>query len=94
MKKKVKIFDRQYELEYYVESDETADRIIKYVDRKYKEVGKHSKTKSLPEIALLVSLDLADELIKEKRRHKELIQIIETGIGNLENIKRGSLSCS
>lgn len=94
MKKKVKIFDREYELDYKEESDEYAKQVVDYVNSKYKEIGSLSKIKSLPDIALLVSLNLADELMEERRKNKELIHIIEKGTTNLEKIKKGSLSCS
>lgn len=94
MKKKVKIFDREYELDYKEESDEYAKKVFDYVDSKYKEIGRLSKIKSLPDIALLVSLNLADELMEERQKKEELIRMIERGITNLERIKKGSLSCS
>lgn len=94
MKKKVKIFNREYEIDYKEESDEYAKKVVDYVNSKYKEIGNLSKIKSLPDIALLVSLNLADELIEERRKNEELIQTIKKGIDYLERIKKGSLSCS
>ncbi len=94
MKKKVKIFDKEYELDYKEESNEYADKVIRYVEDKFRVMSKFSKTKSLPDIFLLVSLNLADEVIEEREKRERLIQVIKTGIDNLGEIKRGSLSCS
>lgn len=94
MKIKLKIFDREYELDYKEESGEYAKKVVNYVNDKYKEIGSLSKIKSLPDIALLVSLNLADELMEERRKNEELIQTIKKGISSLKRIKKGSLSCS
>ncbi len=100
MKKKVKItiFNREYELDYQHEHKEGDEDYVKevanYVNKKYKEISSLSKLQSLPDIALLVSMDLADELIEERKKNGELKKIIEEGILHLEKIRKGSLSCS
>ena len=100
MKKKVKIkiFDREYELDYKLdyreESEVYVKTVVDYVNKKYDEISSFSKLQSLPDIALLVSMDLADELMDERKKNGELKSIIEEGISNLQKIKKGSLSCS
>lgn len=97
-KVKIKIFDREYELDYKLdykeESEEYVQKVAHYVSKKYEEISNLSKLQSLPDIALLVSMDLADELMEERKINGELRKIIEEGTSDLEKIRKGSLSCS
>ncbi len=88
---KVEIFGEKYTLRADM-GTEHIQKVAQYVDGKFSEVAKSSPTLSTSKMAILTSLNIADELIrlagdKERIEHvvlsriTELISLVEQEIG-------------
>ncbi|MFW6131506.1 MAG: cell division protein ZapA [Candidatus Aminicenantaceae bacterium] len=78
----IEIYGQKYRIRVKGEEDEKyINQLTSYVDQKMREVGLKSKSADNLKIAVLASLNIADELFLTK---KDLDQLRE-GIGNMEN---------
>ncbi len=54
-----------------------------YVDDKLNEVRRHSDTPDIKRIAVMASLNLADELFRERARHAALMAAVEERVSRI-----------
>jgi len=52
-------------------------RLAEYVDGKMREISKHTKMPSFGKIAMLASLDIADELHQEREKNERLLSELQ-----------------
>jgi cell division protein ZapA len=72
----VEIFGREYKIKG-VADEQYIQSVAKYVDGKMKEVSKSSSLPSQDRLAILVALNIADELFQERRQTSEICSNIE-----------------
>ncbi|MFZ5942484.1 MAG: cell division protein ZapA [Bacillota bacterium] len=67
---------------YYIKGSNDSSYIIKvadYVDKKMNMIGQRNPHLSLKQVAVLASLNIADELYKLQNDYDKLLQILEEG---------------
>ena len=82
---KVEIFGEKYTLRADMEKDHI-QKVAQYVDGKFSEVAKSSPTLSTSKMAILTSLNIADELIRlegDRERLEQLEHVILSKIAEL-----------
>jgi len=79
---KVEIFGEKYTLRADAEPDHI-QRVAQYVDGKFSEVARSSPTLSTGKMAILTSLNIADELIKLEEEKERLETSILLKVGEL-----------
>ncbi len=67
----VDIFGSQYTIKKGTEDPSYIARVAKYVDAKMREINEKLPVASVSKVAVLTSLNLADELFKERDLHAE-----------------------
>ncbi|MFH0778514.1 MAG: cell division protein ZapA [Candidatus Eisenbacteria bacterium] len=72
---KVQIFGGEYKIRGEANSDYIAD-VARYVDSKMREINEKLSVASLGKVAILTSLNLADELFKERRDKEQTLSDI------------------
>ncbi|MFZ0391134.1 MAG: cell division protein ZapA [Calditrichia bacterium] len=79
-------------MEYALKSDSDPlyiEELAAYVDQKMRALGEGSQVKSQTKIAVLVALNIADELFHLKRKHEMMINEIESTSEEIsENVDR------
>lgn len=76
IKVKVKILDQEYLV--VGEEDETyVQELAEYVDERMRQIKNAVPNLSLSKTAILVCLNLADELFKTQRKYENLLRLIE-----------------
>lgn len=76
IKVKVKILDQEYLV--VGEEDETyVQELAEYVDERMRQIKNAVPNLSLSKTAILVCLNLADELFKTQREYENLLRLIE-----------------
>lgn len=71
-----------YGQEYTIKGDESkeyVENVARYVDRKMRQIGQKSPQLTLPKVAILTALNIADELHKLQQDYEALIRLIEEG---------------
>ncbi len=69
-----------YGEEYNIRGDMTAEHIealARYVDRKMRQIGGHENRLSVSKVAVLASLNIAEELFKLQREYNRMVSIFE-----------------
>jgi cell division protein ZapA len=79
---KVEIFGEKYTLRADADTDYIV-RVAQYVDHKFAEVARYSPTLSPAKMAILTSLNIADELIKSEEEKRQLEASITRKLGEL-----------
>ena len=79
---KVEIFGEKYTLRADAET-EHIQRVAQYVDGKFSEVAKSSPTLSTSKMAILTSLNIADELIRSEEEKERSERSILSKVGEL-----------
>jgi len=78
---KVQIFGGEYKIRGQADPDYIAE-VARYVDSKMREINEKLSVATLGKVAILASLNLADELFKERReRELALSQVRERAAG-------------
>ena len=72
----IKVFGQTYTVKTEAEEDYIQE-VAKYVNEKMDEVLKKTKSVSTLNVAILTALNIADDLIKEKKERIALLQEIE-----------------
>jgi len=72
----VQIFGREYKIRGHADQDYILD-MAKYVDDKMKELAANSSLPSQDRLAILVALNIADELFQERAKSSETINDVE-----------------
>lgn len=65
----VDIFGSQYTIKKGAEASDYIVRVAAYVDQKMREINEKLPVASVAKVAVLTSLNLADELFKERENH-------------------------
>jgi cell division protein ZapA len=78
----IKVFGQTYTVKTEAEEDYIQE-VAKYVNEKMDEVLKKTKSVSTLNVAILTALNIADDLLKEKRKRIALLQEIEVRSKNL-----------
>jgi cell division protein ZapA len=79
---KVEIFGEKYTLRADMEKDHI-QKVAQYVDGKFSEVAKSSPTLSTSKMAILTSLNIADELIRLEGDKERLEHLVLSKVGEL-----------
>jgi cell division protein ZapA len=79
----VEIFGQRYSLKSEV-AEEQVKKIAAYVDRKMREVAEGTTSVDSLHIAILTTLNIAQEYLQEKGSREELLQRIEDKTDRLE----------
>ena len=79
---KVEIFGEKYTLRADTDT-EHIQKVAQYVDGKFSEVAKSSPTLSTSKMAILTSLNIADELIRLEGDKERLEHLVLSKIGEL-----------
>jgi cell division protein ZapA len=78
----IEIYGQKYRIRVKGEEDEKyINQLTSYVDQKMREVGSKSKSADILKIAVLASLNIADELFLSKKNLDQLHEVI----GDMEN---------
>ena len=72
----VQIFGREYKIRGHADQDYILD-MAKYVDDKMKELAANSSLPSQDRLAILVALNIADELFQERTKSSQTFSAIE-----------------
>jgi cell division protein ZapA len=72
----VEIFGREYKIRGHADKNYIRE-MAKYVDGKMKELASGSSTASQDRLAILVALNIADELFQERAKSSETISAVE-----------------
>ncbi|MDH3217447.1 MAG: cell division protein ZapA [Candidatus Krumholzibacteria bacterium] len=72
----VQIFGREYKIRGHADKNYIAE-MAKYVDNKMKELASNSSLPSQDRLAILVALNIADELFQERAKTSETISAVE-----------------
>lgn len=89
----IKVFGQTYTVKTDAEENYIQE-VAKYVNEKMDEVLKKTKSVSTLNVAILTALNIADDLLKEKRKRIALLQEIEVRSKNLVekiDIKMGGM---
>lgn len=89
----IKVFGQTYTVKTDAEENYIQE-VAKYVNEKMDEVLKKTKSVSTLNVAILTALNIADDLLKEKRKRIALLQEIEARSKNLVekiDIKMGGM---
>jgi len=89
----IKVFGQTYTVKTEAEENYIQE-VAKYVNEKMDEVLKKTKSVSTLNVAILTALNIADDLLKEKRKRIALLQEIEARSKNLVekiDIKMGGM---
>jgi len=78
----IKVFGQTYTVKTEAEENYIQE-VAKYVNEKMDEVLKKTKSVSTLNVAILTALNIADDLLKEKRKRIALLQEIEVRSKNL-----------
>jgi cell division protein ZapA len=85
---KVQILGEEYTLKGDADP-QYVRKLAKYVDEKMRTTSKQTKLPSLGKIAMLVSLDIADELHQERQKNEHLLsQVKEKNLELVEVLKK------
>ena len=82
---KVEIFGEKYTLRADMEP-EHIQKIAQYVDGKFSEVAKSSPTLSTSKMAILTSLNIADELIRLEWEREKIETFVLSKVGELVSL--------
>ncbi len=84
---KVQIFGGEYKIRGQADPDYIAE-VARYVDNKMREINEKLSVATLGKVAILASLNLADELFKERReRELALSQVRERAAGIVSKLE-------
>jgi len=84
---KVQIFGGEYKIRGQADPDYIAE-VARYVDSKMREINEKLSVATLGKVAILASLNLADELFKERReRELALSQVRERAAGIVSKLE-------
>ncbi|MBN1503751.1 MAG: cell division protein ZapA [Candidatus Eisenbacteria bacterium] len=84
---KVQIFGGEYKIKGQADPDYIAE-VARYVDSKMREINEKLSVATLGKVAILASLNLADELFKERReRELTLSQVRERAAGIVSKLE-------
>jgi cell division protein ZapA len=84
---KVQIFGGEYKIRGQADPDYIAE-VARYVDSKMREINEKLSVATLGKVAILASLNLADELFKERRdRELALSQVRERAAGLVSKLE-------
>jgi len=72
----VQIFGREYKIRGHADKDYIRE-MAKYVDDKMKELASNASLPSQDRLAILVALNIADELFQERAKSSETISDVE-----------------
>jgi cell division protein ZapA len=72
----VQIFGREYKIRGHADKNYIRE-MAKYVDDKMKELAANSSLPSQDRLAILVALNIADELFQERTKSSETISAVE-----------------
>ena len=89
----IKVFGQTYTVKTDAEEDYIQE-VAKYVNEKMDEILKKTKSVSTLNVAILTALNIADDLLKEKKKRIALLQEIEVKSKNLVekiDIKMGGM---
>ena len=86
----VQIFGREYKIRGHADNNYIRE-MAKYVDGKMKELAANSSLPSQDRVAILVALNIADELFQERSKSSETISAIEQRTGRMIDLLDESL---
>jgi cell division protein ZapA len=86
----VQIFGREYKIRGHADKNYIRE-MAKYVDDKMKELAGNASLPSQDRLAILVALNIADELFQERTRSSETISAVEQRAARLITLLDDSL---
>jgi cell division protein ZapA len=86
----VEIFGREYKIRGHADKNYIRE-MAKYVDDKMKELASGSSTPAQDRLAILVALNIADELFQERAKSSETISAVEQRANQLITLLDESL---
>jgi len=86
----VQIFGHGYTIRGEADQDYITS-VAAYVDRKMREITEKLPVASLSKVAILASLNIADELFKERAQHERQQQLLDLRAARLNDVLDGLL---
>lgn len=78
----VTIFGREYTLKGEAESA-YVEKVAALVDQRMREIAERSEMASTAKVAILVAVNLADELLRERQKHQQALSLLEERTGQI-----------
>lgn len=78
----VTIFGREYTLRGDAEQA-YVEKVAALVDEKMREISSQSNIASTSKVAILVAVNLADELLRERQKHQQALNLLDERTGQI-----------
>ncbi len=78
----VTIFGREYTLRGDAERA-YVEKVAALVDEKMREISDQSNIASTSKVAILVAVNLADELLRERQKHQQALNLLDERTGQI-----------
>jgi cell division protein ZapA len=78
----VTIYGREYTLRGDAEPV-YVEKVAQLVDKKMREIAEQSELTSSSKVAILVAVNLADELLRERQKHHQALALLEERTGQI-----------
>ena len=82
---RVQIFGTEYQIAAQADAEHTLE-VARYIDRKMREIANSLTLRSVPKIAVLTAVNLADELFKEAEADRGTARALDKKIHQLETL--------
>ncbi len=90
---RIEVFGNEYNIRGQADP-EYITRVAAYVDQKMREVNERLALPSISQVAILASLNIADELFRERDERRRAAQEVRDRAGHLEELLVATLSGS
>ncbi len=78
----VTIYGHEYTLKGEAEP-EYVEKVAEFVDRKMREIAEGSTLVSTTKVAILAAINIADELLRERRKRQEALAMLDDRTGQI-----------
>jgi len=90
---RIEIFGKEYNIRGQADPQHI-QRVAAYVDQKMREVNERLGLASLSQVAILASLNIADELLRERDERQRSATAVREKAGHLEELLMSTLASS
>ncbi len=88
---RIEIFGKEYNIRGQADPQHIT-RVAAYVDQKMREINEKLALPSLSQVAILASLNIADELLREREERQRSARAVREKAGHLEDLLLSTLS--
>ncbi len=88
---RIEVFGNEYNIRGQADPEHIR-RVAAYVDLKMREINERLSLPSLSQVAILASLNIADELIREREDRLRSVQAVRDKAGHLEELLSATLT--